>query len=207
MEIDGFTGSEIGFLRRGGWAATRSALAMLHRRGAIQLGSTGTITRLPSALAGCDIVERALYATLTGPSGPHELLSAPRVQSTLTLVRRRLTAAGLLRPRWWRTTVPPLLLIAPAIPLGILAADHTLPFWLVTSIGAALLVAAAVLSLPRTFYGSRSIRRLKTRYADLAHPADAHTLTANEVGMAVALFGNPALKLIIPTARSAGLTR
>ena len=46
MQIDEFTPTQVGWLRGGNWAATQTALAMLHRRGAVREGRSGAVERV-----------------------------------------------------------------------------------------------------------------------------------------------------------------
>lgn len=207
MEIEEFTGSDIGFLRGGPWRATQAALAMLHRRGALALGATGTVHRLPASLAGCDSLERALYASVREPLGPAQLMARPDPHSALGLVRLRLIRAGLVRPPWMRLTAVAVLIAVPAVLLALLVPTGTLPTWVALPASLVLLPAGVALGTRRTFYAGRALRRLRTRHSGLRRPTDAGGLSPGEVGMAVALFGNRTLAAIIPEAAAAGLLR
>src|SRR5437879_3723922 len=73
------TPTEVGWLRGGDWAATQTALAMLHQRGAVRAARVGTVERLAFAVHDIEPLERALYGVLYGAVGPRELMLKPRV--------------------------------------------------------------------------------------------------------------------------------
>ncbi|MEV6816601.1 hypothetical protein, partial [Micromonospora sp. NPDC051296] len=53
----------------------------------------------------------------------------------------------------------------------------------------------------RTARGARTLRALRVRYADLGRAVDTATdLTPQDAGMAVALFGDAALVMVMPAA-------
>jgi uncharacterized protein (TIGR04222 family) len=90
--------TEIAHLDGGGnWAATRTALAMLHARGRLAATGRGRVERIGSSPRDGEALEKALLAGLVDRSGPRELMEKPRVRAALRDVRRRLVARGLLQ--------------------------------------------------------------------------------------------------------------
>jgi len=120
-------------------------------------------------------------------------------------------ARGLLRRRWVRVLAPLVLLILPAVAAARITAFVTLS----PVIGLAVAVAGAAAAIwfltRRTVAGARQLRRLRHEFADLAARLDAGrvdpaTVTIDDLGGAVALFGNRALRSLMPVvARDAGL--
>jgi uncharacterized protein (TIGR04222 family) len=141
--------------------------------------------------------------------GPRELANRPTVQRVLRDIRVRLVKYGYLRP--WRRRV--------LLPAVLVTAPPCFAAWLISpglgSPVAVLVMTAAVGSatwfLPRrTVRGARTLRRLRSRHADLtamingAVPADGPQ--PQTVALAVALFGDAALRALLPTlARGGGL--
>jgi uncharacterized protein (TIGR04222 family) len=201
--------TEIAYLNGGGtWSATRTALAMLHARGRLTATGRGRVERTGSSPHDGEPLEKALFAGLVGRIGPRELMEKPRVRAALRDVRRRLVARGLLRRRWVQVLLPIVVLVVPAVAAARITALPTV-FGLAGSVAGA--AAAMWFLAPRPVAGTRELQRLRREYADLAAAIDAGrvdpvTLTIDEVGVGVALFGNRALRSLMPVAaRDAGL--
>jgi uncharacterized protein (TIGR04222 family) len=207
MQTSELTPIEAGWLRGGDWAATQTALAMLYRRGALQAGRVGTVERVASPLAGADPLERALYAVLYGAVGPRELMNKPRSRSALSELRRKVAAAGLVRPRWRRVATPAMSVTLPSVLLARLVALGTVPAWAGVLVVVTLSCVGGAFVFRRTIIGARTLRQLRVRHADLSRAGENQSaLTPQDVGMAVALFGDAALLAILPkAAHDAGL--
>ena len=207
MQIDEFTPTQVGWLRGGNWAATQTALAMLHRRGAVREGRSGAVERVACALHDTESLERALYGVLYGATGPRELMNKPRVRAALQDVRRKVSAAGLVRPGWRRLAIPLLLIMLPAGALARLVALNIVAAWTGVPVVVSLSCLGCAFAFRRTIAGARTLRALRARYAELGRPlVAASALTPYEVGMAVALFGNTALEAVLAkAAHSTGL--
>lgn len=199
MEAGEATPVEVGWMRSGNWRATQAALAMLYARGALRPGGTaGTVERASASLAGADPLEYALYGVLYGSVGPRELMNKPRSRSALSALRRQMSAAGLVRPRWRRVVLPGALVSAQ---VALLTGLGTVPIWIVVPLLLVLSSLIGMLASRRTIAGSRMLRVLRIRHAALSEAErDARHLTPVEVGMAVALFGDAALRAILPGA-------
>ncbi|MEV6816725.1 TIGR04222 domain-containing membrane protein, partial [Micromonospora sp. NPDC051296] len=128
MHTDDLTPAEAGWLRGGNWAATQTALATMHRRGAVR-ASRGMVERVALPRAGTEPLERALYGVLYGTVGPRELMNKPRSRAALRDVRRKLSKAGLVRSPWRRVVVPAALITLPALLFVRLAALGVAPDW------------------------------------------------------------------------------
>lgn len=195
-------GTEIGCLRGGSWAAVTTGLVMLHARGVLVSGA-GRISRTGSVRPDVEPLERALYAALYGSMGPRELASQQRVHRALGEVRRRLVERGLVRAPWRRVLIPVVLVTLPPVLLAQLVALRAIG--VIVGLAAALVfVGIAGWFLPRrTLAGARALRALRARHGDIvSRPA----LQPAEVGVAVALFGTPALLATMPKfARDGGL--
>lgn len=194
------TPTEVGWLRGGDWAATQTALAMLYRRGAVRPGPVGTVERVTSRLAGADPLERTLYGVLYGAVGPRELMNKPRVRSALSDLHRKAVAAGLVRPRWRRVAVPAVSVTLPAVVLAWLVALDAVPAWAAPLVVLALSPVGSAFAFRRTIVGARTLRALRAQYASGRQAGDRQSaLTPQDVGMAVALFGDAALLRILST--------
>lgn len=207
MQTGELTPTEVGWLRGGDWAATQTALAMLHRRGALRIGRVGTVERVASPLAGADPLERALYGVLYGAVGPRELMNKPRARSALSECRRKVAAARLVRPSWRRVSGPAASVTLPAVLLARLVAFGTMPAWAGALVVLTLSCVGSMLAFRRTIVGARTLRALRVRYANLSQAGEKWSaLTPQDVGMVVALFGDGALLAMLPkAARDAGL--
>ncbi|WP_180685987.1 TIGR04222 domain-containing membrane protein [Streptomyces gossypiisoli] len=89
---------EIGFLRGGPRAAVRVAVLGLHLRGLVEAGKPGTLRRAAAFPAPDHPLEKAVRVGLYRPAGIRELPSRSAVRLALARMRRKLIAAGLLRP-------------------------------------------------------------------------------------------------------------
>lgn len=207
MQTGDLTPTQIGWLRGGAWAATQTALAMLYQRGAVRVARVGTVERVVSSLADADPLERALYGVMYGAVGPRELMNKPRARSALSQCRRTVAAAGLVRPRWRRVLGPTVSIAVPAMLLGRVVAFRTVPAWAAALVVVTLPCVGIMLAFRRTIVGARTLRALRVRYANLSRAgAKRSALTPEDVGLAVALFGNAALLAILPdVARDSGL--
>jgi len=197
MEAGEATPIEVGWMRGGNWRATQAALVMLYARRALRPGGTaGTVERASASLTGAHPLECALYGVLYGSVGPRELMNKPRSRSALSALRRQLSAAGLVRPRWRRVVIPGALVCAQ---VALLTELGTVPVWTVVPLVLALSGLIGLLASRRTIAGSRMLRVLRIRHAALSKTRrDVHHLTPVEAGMAVALFGDAALRAILP---------
>ncbi|MET7833724.1 TIGR04222 domain-containing membrane protein [Micromonospora sediminicola] len=186
--------TEIGWLRGGNWGAVIAGLAMLHTRGVLATG-VGRIRRTGSLPQDVEPLERALYAALYGSIGPGELARQKRVQRALRDVRQSLAERGLVRTSSRRVLMPVLLA---ALPPALLPKLVTAGLVGVTEglVAIVVLVGIAVWLLPRrTIAGTRALTTARVRYGDLVERSQLEPV---EVGLAVALFGTPALQALMP---------
>ncbi|BCB91156.1 hypothetical protein Psuf_084690 [Phytohabitans suffuscus] len=200
-QLDGLTAIGIAHLRDGGWGAVRTALAMLHLRGAVVAHRAGMVRRAGSVPRDAEPLERALFASLYGGMGPRELANRPRVREAVGDVRRDLVRRGLVRPQRRRVLVPLALVVVPPWLLARLIDVVSVRVGLLTSVA---LVAVACWFLPRrTLAGARALRHLRARHPE---PTPDGVPTPAGIGPAVALYGTAALAATMPLfAREAGL--
>lgn len=194
--------TEIGWLQGGDWGAVIAGLAMLHKRGVLATG-VGRIRRTGSAPQDAEPLERALYAALYGSIGPRELARQKRVQRALRDVRQSLVERGLVRASSRRVLMPVLLVALPPALLPKLVATGMVGVTegLLTIV---VLMGIAVWLLPRrTVAGARALATARVRHGGLVERSQLEPV---EVGLAVALFGTPALQTLMPSfAWDAGL--
>ncbi|SCL13523.1 TIGR04222 domain-containing protein [Micromonospora rhizosphaerae] len=186
--------TEIAWLRGGNWGAVMAGLAMLHTRGVLAPGA-GRIRRTGSLPQDAEPLERALYAALYGSIGPRELAGQKRVQRALRDVRRSLVERGLVRATSRRVLMPVLLVVLPPVLLAKLVALRAVG---VTEglVAVVVLVGIAVWLRPRrTVAGTRALAAGRVRYGDLVERSQLEPV---EVGLAVALFGTPAILALMP---------
>ncbi|MET8367622.1 TIGR04222 domain-containing membrane protein [Micromonospora sp. NPDC005194] len=186
--------TEIGWLGGGNRGAVMAGLAMLHARGLLAPG-VGRIRRIGSLPRDAEPLERALYAALYGSLGPRELASQKRVRRALRDVRRSLVERGLVRATSRRVLIPVLLVALPPALLARLVALNAVD---VTEglVAVVVLVGIAVWFLPRrTVAGAQALAAARVRYGDLVERSQLEPV---EVGLAVALFGTPALLALMP---------
>lgn len=203
--------TEIAYLANGRWAATRVGLAMLHARGLLDTSRRGRVQRVGSSPRAGEPLEKALFAGLLGWSGAREVGEKPRVRAAHRQLRRGLERRGLVR-RWWvRSLVPLVLAVLPGVVVARLVSLETVAPQ-AGMLGVAACAAAAVWFLPRrTVAGARALQRLRADHADLVTELESGQArpgmwAPERVGVAVALYGDAALMVIMPVvARDAGL--
>ena len=191
-DADGLDPTEIAYLRAGYWAAVQTALAMLAVTGRLLAAPVGRVRRTGDAPASEYPLARALFNDLFAMLGPRELANRPPVQRVLRDIRVRLVRHGYLRPRWQRILLPAALVTAPPC-LAARLMGHGLP-GPVAVLGVTACVGSAAWFLSRrTARGARAA-------------ATAGTARAETVELAVALFGNVALRAFLPIlARDGGV--
>ncbi|MCP3785105.1 TIGR04222 domain-containing membrane protein [Micromonospora sp. A3M-1-15] len=186
--------TEIGWLQGGNWGAVIAGLAMLHTRGVLATG-VGRIRRTGSLPQDAEPLERALYAALYGSVGPRELARQKRVQRALRDVRQSLVERGLVRASSRRVLMPVLLVALPPALLPKLVAAGMVG---VTEglVAVVVIVGIAVWLMPRrTVPGARALATARVRHRGLVERSQLEPV---EVGLAVALFGTPALQALMP---------
>jgi uncharacterized protein (TIGR04222 family) len=199
--------TEVALLRGGRRAAVITALVLLHARAAVDGHEPGRAQRCGPLPRGCDPLARVVYAALVRPANPRELVRLPNVRRALAELSTHLAAARLTVPAWRRLALGGLALASIALAAAGWAAQGA------TITGVPLAAAAlATLGLAamsrRTWRGRRTVRGLRRRYADLTVAMDAADWSPRSLGLAVALHGNPALRLTLPTfAAQGGLLR
>ncbi|ROT34066.1 TIGR04222 domain-containing membrane protein [Micromonospora sp. HM5-17] len=193
------TATDLGYLIGGARAAVRTGLAMLHARGLVVAERPGGLRRIGALPAGVEPLERAIFGALDRTMAPREVANQRQVRRALAGQREELIGLGLLRPAWRRLALPATLVVAPPLLVARLVTDDQL------SRGTAVLVvlafaAVANLFLPRqTAAGARLLRDARRRYPFPTGPEA-------EPGMAVALYGAPALRILMPRfAQDSGL--
>lgn len=194
---------EAAYLRGGYWAAAQAALAMLAASGRLVAGSPGRVQRAGFAPPADQVLARALFSELYGMAGPRELANKPRVQEVLRGIRLRLVRRGYLRPWPRRVLLPAALVAMPSCVVAPVLAGHgangLFPVLVVV-----VSVALASWFLPRkTLAGERALRTLRLRHADLAvldrrAAAVGGDADPQTIELAVALFGNAALRALLP---------
>jgi uncharacterized protein (TIGR04222 family) len=200
---DDLATAEVSWLAGGAWSAVRSGLVVLHVCGVVLAGRPGTVARTGSLPPATEALERALFTGLYGEMGPRELARRRAVRQALREVRGSLVHRGLIRPIW-RRALAMAALIAGASALAATSLI-TRPGGLVAVV---VLGGAAVLLLTRrTLRGFRVLRALRARHAHLLRDTgQLQGRTPREIGIAVALYGTPALRAIVPQfARQSGL--
>ncbi len=156
----------VGYIRDGRFAATAAILAVLHARGLVVAGKSGSVRRTDAIGPPPHIFERQVWGAIHGFVSPGALMARPTVDSALNDLRRRARQLGLVRP------LVPIRGFTPA----------------------------------RTRLARRLLDGAR---ADCPWPPTPETGASpieQRVGMPVALYGNSALELLMPTfARNSGL--
>jgi hypothetical protein len=156
----------IAYLRNGRFNAVAAVLAVLHARGLVVAGKTGTIRRSDTGAAPPAGFERQVWGAIHGFVTPGALMARPAVDDALNDLRRRARRLGLLRP---------LLPVRGLVPA-------------------------------RTRQGRGFVDAVATNYPWPPSPEDDDRPIEDRVGLAVALYGNAALRLLMPVfARDSGL--
>ncbi|HEU5110383.1 MAG TPA: TIGR04222 domain-containing membrane protein, partial [Micromonosporaceae bacterium] len=208
--------AEIAYSVAGHRIRTRTGLAVLHARGLLT-GHAGTLSRTGSPPPASESVERALFSALYGRKGPRELASHRRVRRAPTDLRRTLTGRGLVRSPWRRIMVPAVLVMVPPMIVARLAARDGIDVRIGLGLVMVFTLTACWFLPRRTIAGARTLRALRSAHQHLlAQGDDGHdghsgghrvpVLTAEQVGLAVALTGTRALLTTMAGfARDAGL--
>ncbi|GAB3475987.1 TIGR04222 domain-containing membrane protein [Amycolatopsis cihanbeyliensis] len=171
--------SEVGFLRGGAKHAVRAALASLDAKELIEPHPRGGIRRTQHSSTPIEEpFEQAVYTAVYGRIGPRGLRRSNRVRRALTVLERRLVAAGLVPARWrWTASRIALAAVPVVAVLGWLVGDARA--WSLLLLALAALMAALVWWLPRrTIVGSQALSAwnrdhrggpLPARYQDPQH--------------------------------------
>jgi hypothetical protein len=156
----------VAYLRDGRFAAVAATLAVLHMRGLIVAGQSGTVRRSDDVTPPPEGFERQVWSAIHGFIAPGALAARPTVDSALNDLRRRARRLGLVR-------------------------------WLVPIRG---------LMPARTRQGRQMLNSVMADFPWPPSPDQAEQPIDDRIGMAVALHGNAALSLLMPTfARDSGL--
>ncbi|MEE6263893.1 TIGR04222 domain-containing membrane protein [Plantactinospora sonchi] len=197
--------TDLGYLTGGARAAVRTGLAMLHARGLVVADPPGRVRRAGVLPPRAEPLERALFGALHSAMAPREVANQRQVRRALAEHREGLIGLGLLRPAWRRFALPAMLVLVPPLLVARLVADDLLgggPALLIVLVFAVL----ANLFLPRqTVAGARLLRAARR-----CHPVPTapETDPAVEPGTAVALYGEAAIRVLMPQfARDGGLLR
>ncbi|WP_345631256.1 TIGR04222 domain-containing membrane protein [Rugosimonospora acidiphila] len=204
--------TEIALLRSGRTAAVSTALVLLHARAAVDAAMPGTVRRSGALPRGCDPLARSVYESLARPAGPRELVARTPVRGGLSQLAAGLARAGLMLTSRRRVTLRVLAIAAGVLAVAAALTGAPSAAWfarLAPVVPAAAIVALALLP-GRTLAGRRLMRRLRRRHSDLTpeHEPDAAEWSPQSLGLSVALYGAPALRLTFPRfAAQAGLLR
>ncbi|MEU4094341.1 TIGR04222 domain-containing membrane protein [Streptomyces sp. NPDC026673] len=197
---------EAAYLRDGRRGAVVVALVALHLRGTVDAGPRGTARISGPARDLSQPLQRAVYEALYRPSGVNTVAASRPVRRPLDALRGRLAGAGLIRgDRRWRAAR--VLLCAAVLTVVWELASGPLPPWnspLRTAVSAVPVAAAVALwAVPRrTGAGRRVLQRARERFP---RPRTRRA-SPESVLLAVALHGEPALRLAVPHfTREAGL--
>jgi uncharacterized protein (TIGR04222 family) len=191
--------TEVAMLRGGRRSAVITALVLLHARAAVDGDQPGRARRCGPLPRGCDPLARVVYAALSQPAGPRELLRRPGVRRGLAGLSADLATARLTLPAWHRVLLAGLAVASGAVAAAGWAAAGRASTGVPMAAAAIAVLGLAALSR-RTLTGRRTMRSLRRRYADLTpeHELNAADWTPRSLGLAVALHGNPALRLTFP---------
>jgi hypothetical protein len=88
----------LAYLRDGRFAAMAAVLAVLHARGLVVAGKSGTIRRSDAVGPPPEGLERQVWAAIHGFVSPGALMARPTVDAALNDLRRRARRLRLLRP-------------------------------------------------------------------------------------------------------------
>jgi uncharacterized protein (TIGR04222 family) len=191
--------TEVALLRGGRRAAVVTALVLLHARAAVDGVQPGRARRCGPLPRGCDPLARVVYAALTQPAGPRELLAHRPVRRALARLSADLTSARLTMPAWRRLLLAGLALAGGAVAAAGWAVAGRASAGVPMAAAAVAIAGLAALSR-RTLTGRRAVQSLRRRYAELTpgHALNAADWTPRSLGLAVALHGTPALRLTFP---------
>ncbi|WP_431968508.1 TIGR04222 domain-containing membrane protein [Actinacidiphila sp. bgisy160] len=197
---------EAAYLRDGRRGAVVVALVALHLRGTVDAGAHRT-ARISGPLQGLSHpLQLAVYEALYRPTGVNTVAVSRRVRRETDVLRERLTDAGLIRRDRRRRAAR---VLACAAVLTVAAGLVTgLPTgWeppLRAAVSAVPVAAALALwAVPRrTRAGRQALRRAQERFPR----PQSRRASPESVLLAVALHGDPALRLAVPHfTREAGL--
>ncbi|MEU8618578.1 TIGR04222 domain-containing membrane protein [Streptomyces sp. NPDC048623] len=186
----------LALLRGGPRAAVVVALVALHQRGAVAAGRRGTIRANGGAGRTRDPLQLGVHRSLQRALTLRLLATRPKARQALDALRAELGRTGLLRPPGRHRAARVLLICVPlTVAAGLAANGVSGP---ALALGAVpVLGAAALLCVPPT---TRAARRLLAALRS-RHPLPARrrdVTEARDVLLYVALYGDPALTLLLP---------
>lgn len=191
--------TDLGYLVGGARAAVRTGLAMLHARGLVVAERPGGLRRTGALPASVEPLERALFGALDHTMTPREVANHHQVRRALAGQREELIGLGLLRPAWRRLALPTTLAVAPPLLVARLVTADLLGRSTAILVILAFAAVANLFVSRQTVAGARLLRDARRRYPEVTEPA-------TEPGVAVALYGVPALRSLMPRfARDSGL--
>ncbi|MFE0633280.1 TIGR04222 domain-containing membrane protein [Streptomyces sp. NPDC058864] len=197
---------EAAYLRDGSRGAVVVALVALHLRGTVDAGAHRT-ARISGPLQGlAHPLQLAVYQTLYRPAGVNAVAAARPVRREMDALRERLTDAGLIRRDRRRRTARVLVCAAVLTAVGGLVSGFPTAWDPPVRAAVSAVPVAAALALwavpRRTRAGREALRRAQERFP---RPRTRRA-SPESVQLAVALHGEPALRLAVPHfTREAGL--
>lgn len=189
-----------GYLVGGTGRAVVTALAMLHARGAVRTGRTGTVRHVDGKFDSADPLLSASYAALAEPNGPRGIEATPELDRAVAELRKQLIAARLWLPTGRWVTMRILLSLLIVLVSTQIAISHNAVG--ITLVAAAFVLTGAFNSLERHTRAARAlVARLRRE-----HPVSNVGSDAESIGYTVAAHGKSALLATMPCfAKDSGL--